>query len=691
MALTQAAILPGPSWDEEVVPALRKRLQSESRTLSKRMSAISLSEADESPYPNYDDFTVRQKSSVSPGSQSSSRRGGTRLQLAYQQPDRMSSTATPRVNGSSADSSSSAKNQKPSSSEFQRSRTYSQPFTTDLPNGNARPKPTTAKSYDATRALSPRPADLKPTRIPVASRVSLSSNGHSPPPLPSNGYSPYSPTQQFYPESTRILPTTVRLMNESPPFSSTSSINYSQNGHEEYENAPPRHSNDSEERPFEHWYRGEVSRNGGVGELRVGRRQEMLEIANYGHTLAKKKKLASKAVNHAEDYRRHRKRADSIAGITIKEREQESLYLDDEHVNEDEVGQVLDESPLTDLDGEMSDLASNTSSHRRSGYDHIPGVGDISTTVSDRSVTTKIPPLPALQQRPQQNGHYPHPTRIPGPSSRRSSESRVSTPTLNTSRGTNNSAGSPSPPPQAPAQQTPPTKQAGAQPQMSVNKRGVSPASASASKKSRTAASKATRAKTTAARKEQEDLANRKSVAYYPSPGSEGDDDMADAIPSWTQPKLKEGNWDEVVLPVVARKKGLDDQYEKADGGPQLKKADNTIAPAPGTFGYDHSKYRPPRDGESIPMDEFGRQEDPVDEYEQTGDKFEEQTLPDESRLPKWRASPPSPAPFSQYAPPRDKKTTILPANPVNSEVDRIPQHMEEEKGAGCCAGCVVM
>lgn len=523
-------------------------LQSESRTLSKRMSAISLSEADESTNPNYYDFTVRQKSSVNHGSQSSSRPGGTRLQLAYQQPDRMSSTATPRVSGSSADSSSSAKKKKPSSTEFQRSRTYSQPFTADLPNGNARPKPTTAKSYDSTRALSPRPGDVKPTRIPVASRVSLSSNGHSPPPLQSNGYSPYSPTQQFYPEPTRILPTTVRLMNESPPFSSTSSINYSQNGHEEYENAPPRHSNDSEERPFEHWYRGEVSRNGGVGELRVGRRQEMLEIANYGHTLANKKKLASKVANHTEVYRRHRKRADSIAGITIKDRERESLYLDDERVNE--VGQVLDESPLTDLDGEMSDLGSTTSSLQRSGYDHhIPGVGDVSTTVSDRSATTKIPPLPALQQRPQQNGHYPYPTRIPGPSSRRSSDSRVSTPTLNTSRGTNNSAGSPSPPPQAPAQQTPPTKQAGAQSQMSVNKRGVSPASASASKKSRIAASKATRAKNAAARKEQEDLANRKSVAYYPSPGSdEGDDDMADAIPSWTQPKLKEGNWDEVCV-----------------------------------------------------------------------------------------------------------------------------------------------
>ncbi len=36
----------------------------------------------------------------------------------------------------------------------------------------------------------------------------------------------------------------------------------------------------------------------------------------------------------------------------------------------------------------------------------------------------------------------------------------------------------------------------------------------------------------------------RKSVAVYPL--SNGEENMADAIPSWTQPKLREGNWDEV-------------------------------------------------------------------------------------------------------------------------------------------------
>lgn len=66
-----------------------------------------------------------------------------------------------------------------------------------------------------------------------------------------------------------------------------------------------------------------------------------------------------------------------------------------------------------------------------------------------------------------------------------------------------------------------------------------------ASKKSRATVSKATRAKVSATRKEQDDQLNRKSVAYYPTPTGQGDDDMADAIPSWTQPVHREGNWDE--------------------------------------------------------------------------------------------------------------------------------------------------
>ena len=66
---------------------------------------------------------------------------------------------------------------------------------------------------------------------------------------------------------------------------------------------------------------------------------------------------------------------------------------------------------------------------------------------------------------------------------------------------------------------------------------------------------------------------------------------MMDAIPTWSEPIVKDGNWDnvsfpncqvtvlmlawpeqKVVLPVVARKMGLDGQYEEVDGASHPKK-----------------------------------------------------------------------------------------------------------------------
>ena len=44
---------------------------------------------------------------------------------------------------------------------------------------------------------------------------------------------------------------------------------------------------------------------------------------------------------------------------------------------------------------------------------------------------------------------------------------------------------------------------------------------------------------------------NRGSVAYYPTPGEDGED-MADAITSWTQPVPGEGNWDDVSFLLLA-------------------------------------------------------------------------------------------------------------------------------------------
>jgi serine/arginine repetitive matrix protein 1 len=75
----------------------------------------------------------------------------------------------------------------------------------------------------------------------------------------------------------------------------------------------------------------------------------------------------------------------------------------------------------------------------------------------------------------------------------------------------------------------------------SAQKRGASPAS----KKAKTAA-KASRVKTLPGKKE-----DRRSVAYYPTPVGD-EEDMADAIPSWTQPVHRLGNWDEVRIFLLA-------------------------------------------------------------------------------------------------------------------------------------------
>jgi hypothetical protein len=604
MALTR---LPGPSWDEEVVPALRKRmifnsvcflnlmwtlsgLESESRTLARRLSGISLTIGDEiPPNPSYQPemYTtlLSEKQNVA-SSIPFQQIGVQKLHTPqHHYSDRkLPKSPIPHVNGS--ESSSKLK--------FERTRTYSSPYSSD---GQAlrstRHKTNASKSTDPPRSSISRPSDAKPTRIPKVARGSSFSNGHSPymnghshsPSLvtpPSQPQSPEithqsSPEQRAPPRGVLATPSTrpvvelhtrqaLPLLNESPPFTSISTMSsFSQHDHEPQQSEdPPRRSIDSEERPYEHWYRGEVSRNGGVGELRVGRRQEMLDIANYGHAIRKKKKAATNPTPLVDEPRWRRKRADSIGGMTDKEREErDSLYLDDEHAHE--VGRVLDESPLTDLDGEGSDVNSE-SEYYDGPYAYIPEAEDHSTpkaelwtpipeTSEGRSVTpVHVPPsmIPRPSSRQQQQQSAP-PTRIPTlSSSRRSSESRRSatSPTpASIRRGVSeppqlpSSSQTPSPPPATPSssdsrQQTYPSNTL---PTTSAQKMAMSPAS----KKSRTTASRTTRAKASATRKEQDEQLNRKSVACYPTPTGQGDDDMAYAIPSWTQPVHGEGNWDE--------------------------------------------------------------------------------------------------------------------------------------------------
>lgn len=247
------------------------------------------------------------------------------------------------------------------------------------------------------------PKHPHPTRIPKARQMSGSSilgSRQTPSQSAENTPKPRQPPtpSSSSSRSTFDLPRShtrgLGLLHESPPFpidsvsssSSTGGGLYTQaHAHgrlsqtqapKQVEEDPPRPSIDSEERPYEHWYRGEVSRNGGVGELKVGRRKEMLDIANYGHFIRSRKAgngvgVGAGAAGRENNYldllqlRKTRPRAGSIGGLTRKERD--SLYLD-EMDQEGIVGEsgwrgvgglwterVLDQDPPTDFDKDDDD------------------------------------------------------------------------------------------------------------------------------------------------------------------------------------------------------------------------------------------------------------------------------------------------------------------------------------------------
>ncbi|KAJ3825913.1 hypothetical protein F5880DRAFT_1477346 [Lentinula raphanica] len=643
MALTQTARIPGPgpSWDEQVVPALRKRLESESRTLARRISAISMSSAEAA-----DDYPI----SNSPYYHTPT---------PAPPPITTSSTRKPKQHQYSSSTSSRSGS---------RSRTHSQP-------SNAVPMGRTSSS---SRPTSPpnQSSKTSQSRIPLPQRTrsrtgSLSSQNHPQPrtktPTPNDPGPP--PAADLWVVHER--PSHSRLVNEPAPFPPHNSSASSIDGLPE-----PRPSNDSEERPFEHWYRGEVSRNGGVGEYRVAKRQEMLEIANYGHSIRpKKQNNAMTEVIDSERQRRGRPRSESMGDRT-------SFYLDEEKAKE--AARVLDENPLTD-NGEEDD-----------GEEYFDPMEDYYRPDEEPPRTTT-----------------PRPSRIPTPTQLQRGQSEPPY-SIASSAGASTSAlnGSPATPKPRPpiagtSTSTPPIKRNGATSPPSASNKGKARASPmntpSPSSNSRLAASKATQAKLAQNKRQKEKEAeSRRSIAAYPDPG----DDLMNAIPTWTQPVPKAGNWDDVVLPVVARKKGLDGHYQRADGSPQQKKDEVTIAPAPGTFGFDHSKYRPPQDGEeSIPMDEFGAKEPTHPEgYEDRGQEEPSRPQPrsetsnDQSRTlnnsPYSNKRASSPVPFSSYGarPAQPEPTGRMGQSDLDLEKGRMPPvEAEEDAGKGGCCGCIVM
>ncbi|KAH7920292.1 hypothetical protein BV22DRAFT_1122835 [Leucogyrophana mollusca] len=704
MALTVSPQSALSSWDETIVPALRKRLESESRILAKRMSVASISSLDDTPRlnaPSNSGHTARdQASSPTYSSEyhttSAIPRPSLQLTRAPLDGHPDISVNHHRVNGVSSNGSS-----------YTRARTYSQPYSYEASHSNGHANGAALPTPDSSRPTSPRASDAKPTRIPVVVRGRAGSTSSHAQSIVArtesrNGYSPYqSPPPDVSPDlwvveeadnpnpsaSTVSVPRRQRsdLLNEPAPFSAgsiTSSLLSKQSDYVSHDNAyaAPRPSNDSEERPFEHWYRGDVHRNGGVGELRVGKHQEMLQIANFGHNIRTPNRSATREMPIQADASRRRKRADSVAGIGARE----SLYLDDDRAKD--VDMVFDEGPLTDIDGEGDTDPENI-------YDaYIAGTEDVqphpafttstpglpTSNVDSRSATpttfqppsrhdttpTSRIPVARVASEPMRAGTPTDPLRMhsepPLPStSAATSSSRSRTMSRSTSQ---------------PQQQTP-------EPPQSQKRRAKSPATASPASTPKKAKAKVR----TPPSRRKEDV--RGSVASYPTPEGDG---IADAIPTWIQPVPKSGNWDEVVLPVVARKKGLDGQYELADGSPRAKEPDySPPEPAPGTFGFDYSKYKRAL-GERIPMDEFGHREERANDASNDGPKLvplaESETCRQDQRSV-FAKPPDSPAPFSQYIRPRESQIPTVTVTRPSTDVERG----EDDDASGGCCKCVIM
>lgn len=697
MALTARAQLALPTWDETIVPALRQRLENESRILAKRMSVASITSADDSPRsttPSKSPHLPREYRTTPADPRKSSAIPRPSLQHPKGTPDGHDESPYARPNGASS----------PHSPPM-RARTYSQPSIFDNPQPNGYPNGTVPSTLDS-RSASPRTFDvnIRPTRIPIPMRnrtTSSSSHAQSLAPradsrngvIPGSYQSPNSEAPQDLwvvkevdqtPTPSILQHANTSLMNEPAPFSTTTVPTRSR-GYEPAFQQQPRASTDSEERPFEHWYRGDVHRNGGVGELRVAKQMEMLQIANFGHTIQTPARAQTREHPPGlSEYGRRRKRAESVGAGT-----RDSLLLDDEPTRD--VDMVLDEHPLTDIEAE-ADIDAETF------YDAYIGTDDTMHTAFNASkpefplnsaadVRSETPVSVHSPQEDTTPAHAPMARTISEPLRSQSPSAGLVRSSADSTMPTSHSSSSRS---RAASRTTSPVSQTSDQSQ--TKRRAKSPATSSPAS---TPKKPKTRVKTLQPASQQNEDP-RHSIAVYPTP--EGD--IVNAIPTWTQPVQKSGTWDDVVLPVVARKRGLDGQYEQADGSPRQKPPEPTpIRPAPGTFGFDYSKYKSPREAEAIPMDEFGQvqeQSHPIPEEEEpprhdpSPGPVSRLSIQEPKELPQanHRSNVTSAAPpFSQYL--NAEVPTISVTRP-SDDTEQAPKD-DEDIGAGACCKCVIM
>lgn len=397
-------------------------LESESRILSKRLSTISITDdgppSEPSPNPSR---------TVSPSQNHVD--GNSNPAGSYsQRPSAIPRPSYVRNGERTAAAMFPLPTEQPRKASAKRQRTQSTPFPFDatpsssaVPNGktaNGVPSPLTSGSTSP-RVHSPSLGRTTPTpsRIPtVSSRIRSGSqsshygslNGgkgslppnHKMPPLAATSADSGSQLGTLRVKGSSSSLARERIADERAPFANDPSPTVLER---EFTGRP----SSDEERPYQHWYRGDVSRNGGVGEYRVGKRMEMLDIANYGHALrgsAGRSRPYEEPPPHSEKITVvPRKRAESVSS-----RERASIYIDPQ--DETVTGRVLDEMPLTDIEADETEYErdqyhrphdSPTEFGVYPDHTQIPKPDNRPRTTSSSTPPSRLPSLKSQTRIPQ--------------------------------------------------------------------------------------------------------------------------------------------------------------------------------------------------------------------------------------------------------------------------------------------------
>ncbi|CAE6390823.1 unnamed protein product [Rhizoctonia solani] len=680
MALTARATEPS-TWGLEIVPTLRKRLEHESRALTKRMSQSA---------PPVD---IQQRPVTS---QTTSN---------YERPSHI-----PRPSMQSMVSDETPR---------RRPRTHSTPRPFD------RDMLTPASSRSASPAVT---ATSRPSRIPTRPRAGSRPMPTEFPPSP-------DPSPDLWPVSenairTQLTPPTPDrpahrrkrdtfvppppdaneeiLFDEPAPFTVNSNSLAGRSSIDEYE----------------HWYRGEGrgggGRNGGHGEIRIATRTEMLEIASFGHPPSRNNSRG----NYGEFGWRSKAYDDSTVGTRFR-------WPDENEVS------VLDEAPLTDLDDFDTESYNPGSQDARSievrsieSYQPLDVRSEEQATLEDaRSVelnpepdgrpepATPIKPPPSRIARATSPPVGPGAStpslvsrtgRSPTPSKARSTKAQSPTPKAQSPppKSVQSPKGAQSPKPKSTGRRgtnasiTSKSPSRGGTSQLSPNptstpKTPKTPRIGAASPgRITTTPSPRTRLQSTGTKSNGTKRTKKLSTGGS-SPGPSSAHSLADAIPQIfpEQQIPNDGNWDDVVLPTIAR---------RLQGGDvvMLERKpieEEPLPPAPGTFGYQEKekvrKEHDERRRSGTELEEFGA-------WEGMAKKPKTMDKPKVVEKAEERRNAPSPPPFSDYTPvpPVAKPPEPTPApvlqpmtiSEADLRQDVAGRPKDDSHGSGCCK-CVVM